>query len=256
MTTTIFDSEANEKESEADSNNMIDPTTGEMYYLDVYEPLIPGLRLRAANVLTKVSKWILIAGVILLGIAYIPSLWYATDPSRIANISTLLGSTAREAQEAAVAKHKVEPKIIYQPSLNPALPMESSIKIASVGISTGVNEAMNENYEQALRVGVWRVPEFGTPYDRELPTILAAHRFGYLNWSVPYRLKNSFYNLPKVKVGDTVEINWKQRKYVYEVYGEENGNEITDYSADLVLYTCESLNSSTRIIKYAKLLEI
>ena len=250
MATTIYESEA-EKEK-----NMIDATAGDMYYLDVYEPLIPGLRSRAANVLTKVSKWILIAGVILLGIAYIPSLWYATDPARIANTSALIGETAKDAQAESSAKHKTEPKIIYQPGLNPALPMESSIKIASVGISTGINEATNENYEEALRVGVWRVPEFGTPYDRELPVILAAHRFGYLNWSVPYRLKNSFYNLPKIKVGDTVEINWKQRKYVYEIYAEESGNEITDYSADLVLYTCESLNSPVRIIKYAKLLEI
>jgi hypothetical protein len=59
-----------------------------------------------------------------------------------------------------------------------------------------------------------------------------------------------------VKVGDTVEMNWRQRRYIYEVYAEEKGEEITDYDADLILYTCESLNSSVRIVKYARLLEI
>jgi sortase (surface protein transpeptidase) len=113
-----------------------------------------------------------------------------------------------------------------------------------------------ENYEEALKVGVWRVPDFGTPYERKAPVILAAHRYGYLRWSVPYRLKNSFYNLPKVKVGDTVEIIWRQRKYIYEVYAEGKGEEITDYSADLILYTCEDLTSPVRIFKYARLIRV
>jgi len=91
---------------------------------------------------------------------------------------------------------------------------------------------------------------------RTKPTILAAHRFGYLAWSIPYRLKNSFYNLPKLKVGDLVEIDWGQRRYVYEVYAEGKGEEITDYTADLILYTCEAMNSSVRIFRYARLLRI
>jgi len=37
---------------------------------------------------------------------------------------------------------------------------------------------------------------------------------------------------------------------------EEKGEEITDYSADLILYTCEDLSSPIKIIKYARLLEI
>ena len=57
-------------------------------------------------------------------------------------------------------------------------------------------------------------------------------------------------------MGDTVEIIWKQRKYVYEIYKEEEGEEISDYTADLILYTCESLKSPIRIFRYARLLEI
>ena len=64
------------------------------------------------------------------------------------------------------------------------------------------------------------MPDFGTPLDRTKPVILAAHRFGYLAWTNLYRRKNSFYNLPKLKEGDLVEITYKQRKYTYEIYAE------------------------------------
>ena len=85
---------------------------------------------------------------------------------------------------------------------------------------------------------------------------MAAHRFGYLKWSDSYRRQNSFYNLPKLKKGDVVRIIWKQRKYVYEIYGLEEGEEILDYSADLILYTCKFLDSSVRIFRYGRLLEV
>ena len=46
------------------------------------------------------------------------------------------------------------------------------------------------------------------------------------------------------------------RKYTYEIYAEGRGDEINDYSANLILYTCETLNSNIRIFKYARLLQI
>ncbi|HLE49636.1 MAG TPA: sortase, partial [Patescibacteria group bacterium] len=133
---------------------------------------------------------------------------------------------------------------------------------------------------EILKTGVWRVPDFGTPEDDGpsepvergadsqigpselvergadsqigLPIILAAHRFGYVTWTNSFRTLNSFYSLPKLKVGDRVEIVWNQRKYVYEIYKEETGTAITDYTADLILYTCDLWNSPTRIFKYAR----
>lgn len=240
-----------------------------MFYIDNYEPVFPGLSKKSSRALAKLllqlARISLILGVTFFVIAYAPSLWYATSPERIANVSKLLASTAIiPSQENEVPPQEdpntdaapVEPIKVYQPVLDPSLPLENYIKMPSVKIDTQINEAENENYEEALKVGVWRVNDFGTPFARELPTILAAHRYGYLKWSVPYRLKNSFYNLPKLKIGDTVEIVWRQRKYLYEVYAEDRGETINDYSADLILYTCESLNSSIRIIKYARLIEI
>jgi sortase (surface protein transpeptidase) len=144
----------------------------------------------------------------------------------------------------------------YLPTLDRSLPKGNWIIIPSIGVKTEINEAPDEDYEEALKKGVWRAPEFGTPEQREYPLIVAAHRFGYLAWTNSYRHYNSFYNLPNAKEGDTVEVIWNQRKYVYAIYGSSEGEYVADYSADLVLYTCEDLTSSIRIFRYAKLLEI
>ena len=102
------------------------------------------------------------------------------------------------------------------------------------------------------QIGPSELVERGADSQIGLPIILAAHRFGYVTWTNSFRTLNSFYSLPKLKVGDRVEIVWNQRKYVYEIYKEETGTAITDYTADLILYTCDLWNSPTRIFKYAR----
>lgn len=140
------------------------------------------------------------------------------------------------------------------PAFNSALPKINRLTIPSIGVDTDIEEATYNNYESALKKGVWRVSDFGQPDKIGAPVILAAHRFGYLAWTNSYRHYNSFYNLPKVKVGDTVNIVWQQREYKYGVYKTETGKAISDYSADLILYTCESLSGEERIFVYAKLI--
>lgn len=143
----------------------------------------------------------------------------------------------------------------YAPPVDPRLPKTNHLIIPAIGVDTDIEEATIDNYESALKKGVWRVSDFGAPGDPGIPVILAAHRYGYLAWTNLYRRQNSFYNLPKLNVGDGVEIDYQQRKYTYEVYGESEGPEITDYSADLILYTCESLTGETRIFRYARLIK-
>lgn len=145
---------------------------------------------------------------------------------------------------------------VYQPVFNPTLPAQNRLTIAAIGVETTIGENTLGNVEESLRAGTWRVPDFGTPFARKKPTILVAHRFGYLAWSNQYRRENSFFNLPKLSSGDRVEIIWNQRRYVYEIYGESEGADITDYRADLILYTCRFLDSDIRIFKYGKLIEI
>ena len=232
----------------------MDPVLLHIYYQQNPQvEIIPKrVKLSVAQILRKASLLTFAFGFLIFLILYAPSLIFmalgASKPSY------LLFRKAKDTPSTTISyQAKIDD---YQPRLDTSLPLESRISIPSVGINTKINEMSYENYEEALKVGVWRVPDFGTPYERKAPVILAAHRYGYLRWSVPYRLKNSFYNLPKVKVGDTVEIIWRQRKYIYEVYAEGKGEEITDYSADLILYTCEDLNSPVRIFKYARLIRV
>lgn len=141
------------------------------------------------------------------------------------------------------------------PQKDPLLPTQSQVTIPKIKVETKILEESLENYELALKQGVWRVPNFGDPLTREKPIILVAHRFGYLNWDQAYREKNSFFNLPQVSAGDKIEIIWDQRKFVYEVYDTEEGTDITQYDADLILYTCKFLKSDIRIFTYARLIE-
>jgi sortase (surface protein transpeptidase) len=198
------------------------------------------------------SKVFAVLGVSLILISFFPSVWYLIKSGGMEAISSLIQMTAKE----AITTEKPKEVDTYQPKMDLTLPLDNRLRIPSVKVDTVIHEAVLTNYEAALKKGVWRVADFGTPESRGKPTILAAHRYGYLSWTVPYRLKNSFYNLPKLKKGATVEIVWKQRKYVYEIYKEEKGETITDYSADLILYTCESLKTPVRIFKYGRLLRL
>lgn len=205
--------------------------------------------------------WLLLSSKISFGIGAIvilifvsPAILYFIQKEFVTYTSRLLYKTAES--KIPTINTTLNKKPPYLPPYDPMLPVESRIKISSIGVDAQIYEAGYEDIEDALRKGVWRAGDFGIPPQRERPIILAAHRFGYLSWSNKFRRENSFYNLPKLKVGNKVEIIWSQRKYVYEIYAEEQGEEIVDYSGDLILYTCESLNSPIRIFKYARLLEV
>jgi sortase (surface protein transpeptidase) len=229
-------------------------------YQDIHylQPSIPEPQPRDLELQNKASKRYLklakitgVIGLALFLISYAPSAWYALKTAGGQVISRYLVETAEKADA-----NLVEAKDDYQPPQDTQLSFINSVKISAIKLDTEINEATYESYEDALKKGVWRVSGWGTPEHRSKPTILVAHRFGYLKWSNAFRKKNSFYNLPKLKEGDTVEVVWKQRKYIYAIYGESEGTEITDYSADLILYTCKDLNSDIRIFRYAKLLRI
>lgn len=220
------------------------PFPEEVFVLPQIEIVIPQKR----SLTQKISITLALLGILFLVISYGPSLWFALRGTD--RVSALLSSTTE------LGPVKTDNVSSWQPSFDKKLPLENKIIIPTVGIETVIHEAKSESYEDALSVGVWRVNDFGTPYDRHQPTILTAHRFGYLAWSLNFRLHESFYELPKLKVGDTLSIIWRQRKYTYAVYKSEENEEITDYSADLILYTCRDLTSNIREIKYARLIEI
>ena len=198
------------------------------------------------------SKILTLAALLLLGANLLPQLVSAVGPTTATALTKLL---KMDDQSTILATPSPE-KIIYQPPFDPTLPQENRIAIPSIGVMTQIGENTQDQVEETLKNGVWRVPDFGTAPERQKPMILVAHRFGYLKWSNKFRRENSFYNLPKLKNGDRVEISWNQRLYIYEIFESSEGSSIESYNADLILYTCKFLDSDQRIFKYAKLLEL
>lgn len=209
---------------------------------------------------TKTAKILLVGsflsfliGFILVSYPVAALAWNLAFPKTSAELSKILSETIKNGEEQNLETEITEnkPQLIL-PDKDESLTKTPTLIIPKLGINTAIIEETQENYETALMQGVWRVPNYGVPVEQGPPIILVAHRFGYLNWSQSYREQNSFFNLPKLEVGDKVEIIWDQRKFVYEIYDAEDGEQISDYTANLILYTCRFIESDIRIFRYAK----
>lgn len=143
---------------------------------------------------------------------------------------------------------QIEPD--WLPERDVSLPGGQYLSIPSIGVDGVIWEGPVDDYELVLRRGVWRVPTMPLPIEGT-PVIMAAHRFGYLEWTNEYRRKNSFFNLPKLVEGDEIEMIWNQRRFVYRVDRVVEAEQIESYESDLILYTCKFLVSPVRIIVYA-----
>lgn len=203
-------------------------------------------------IFSLVGVIMLVTAITAVGIPVVPMVWYRLAPNTSFALENILTRPVTSFEDSLIAAGE---KVIYQPPQDPNLPTENRLIIPNIGIDTAILEEPVERHEEAFRKGVWRVPDFGTSYERQLPMILSAHRFGYLEWSNQYRKQNSFFNLPKLEPGDQIEVIWDQRRYVYEIYDEEEGKEISRYTADLILYTCKFLESDIRIFRYARLVQ-
>ena len=184
-----------------------------------------------------------------------PYVFYRLSPGTSDTLAATIGTTVVHARSTAVLSPEshsgpTPTPTPAPPTFDPSLPEDNGIIIDKIGVRGPIHEG--DNWAEILKTGIWRVSNLGNPEDNRQPIILAAHRWGYVTWTNSFRTLNSFYNLPKLNVGDRIQIVWNQRKYVYEVYAQETGEKITDYSANLILYTCDLWNSPIRIFKYAK----
>lgn len=194
-------------------------------------------------------------GAALLG----PRLYYSviaveTIPVQAQENGTVLGGNFAEGTQAGQEVVAEPEKTPYLPPKDDTLPEGKWLIIPRIGVRTELQET--EDPEEALATGVWKVPGYGEVGSTDLPVILAAHRFGWeWWWQSDYWKYNSFYLLPDTEPGDIVEIIDDQRKWTYEIYGGAEGDEIADYDADLILYTCKFLNSPVRHFRYARLID-
>jgi hypothetical protein len=197
-------------------------------------------KLRRTFTLLGIVFWVAASLAVLVPI--LPHVLYRLSPQTPNILAAEIGQTSFQLPETVDAT-------IALPEFDENLPQENYLVITSIGVNGQIHEG--ENWEDVLRQGIWRVPEFAQP-NTGRPVILAAHRWGYLDWSNQFRRRNSFYNLPRVEVGDQIEIVWNQRQYLYEVYAAETATQISDYTADLILYTCQLWESPIRVFRYAR----
>lgn len=217
-----------------------------------------------------VTFWVLAAIFVLL--PSWPHIYYRLSPQASSLLASTIGSTALQASETIKSPSPSQTQLpseirnltseISLPEVDPSLPAENGLIIEKIGVRGEIHEG--DDWQTILKQGIWRVPSFATPItspalSREgvgegftQPVILAAHRWGYLDWSASFRKLNSFYNLPQLKVGDKLTIVWDQRPFEYEVYATDTGTEILDYDANLILYTCQLWNSPVRFFVYAQ----
>jgi len=178
-----------------------------------------------------------------------PYIWYRINPKESdKDIEKIVKEIIPPQKEIKEEKKDEERSNI--PPLDGSLPEGLFVIIPKIGVESPISTS--KDYNDGLKNGTWIVSNYGTPEKTELPIILAAHRFGYSYWGKEKRDKISYYNLPKTGDGDEIHIYWNQRKYKYRIYKAEESTYISDYSADLILYTCKFFNSPIRIFRYAE----
>jgi len=201
----------------------------------------------------KLSKIYNIIGIFLIFVAFCivaitfyPQIWYSLNKEasqqELQSLTTII--------PVDTTKQENNTTVYTLPPFDSSLSTTNTIIIPSIGVNSSIIE--DANAEKALKKGIWRATDWGTPEEKivNLPTIIAAHRFGYIYWSAEFRKTSSFFNLPKTKIGDTVQIIWNQRRYEYVLYKSEDNSQVTDYDADLILYTCRMYNSPIRVFRY------
>lgn len=209
------------------------------------------------KLLKIMSKIYLFLGIFLIFIAFItvaisfyPQIWYSLDKGatevELATIERQI-TLLEEVEVEEIVQEEIQEEITLPP-VDSSLPTVNTLRIGSIGVDSEI--VTDSDPKIGLQKGIWIVPDWGTPEENDVPIIIAAHRFGYSTWTREFREKSSFFNLPKLNIGDRVQIIWGQRSYEYEVYMAEDNTQIVDYSADLILYTCRMYNSPVRVFRY------
>ncbi|MFH1547101.1 MAG: sortase [bacterium] len=220
------------------------------------EPKDSQKKLKILNNTLKIATIIgvifIIGALVLVATPSLPYIWYRlSTQSTASETESISEPVVTEGDKSFVGVLGDTPgtEETNLPDFDASLPYYNTLIIPTIGVNGVIHEG--DDPQSALEDGVWRVGDFGNPEDTAT-VILAAHRFGYLSWTNEFRTINSFYNLPKMKVGGKIEIVWNQRKYEYSITKAEEGTEIKDYESDLILYTCKLFNTPVRVFRYAE----
>ena len=148
---------------------------GEVYLWEKPEETVPEpiYSTKISESLIKAAKAAAIVGVSILLITAAPTVWnkVKTSGSKIFANTKVNGV---QTPESIIASD-------YQPRFDASLPLENQIRIPSIGVDAVIQESTLENFEDALKKGIWRVSDWGTPYTRNKPTIMAEGGWQFLN---------------------------------------------------------------------------
>ena len=132
---------------------------------------------------------------------------------------------------------------------------KAMLVIPAIGVDKPIIEA---DTIKEVHENIWRRPQGSFP-DMESNTVLVAHRYATIGGN----RASTFYNLPKLVVGDRIYVTWEGSVYVYEVQEtmtvEPTAIEVEEPTDEtmLTLYTCTPLWTAThRFVVRAPLLEI
>lgn len=154
------------------------------------------------------------------------------------------------------AKYEVDRKVAQTISNSTVLasaPEKVSVSnrviIPKIGVDTAIVEGKTLKILETVD-GVWH--ETGVETGN---IVLAGHRFKYLPPNT-----TTLYNLNKVVVGDTIVVDWYQKRYIYVVSETkvvdktEIGIRNPTPTPTLTIYSCEEKNQANRIVVQAKLI--
>ncbi|NCS32017.1 sortase [bacterium] len=125
----------------------------------------------------------------------------------------------------------------------------NTLVIPKIGVDSEIFESENP---AILNQGLWRRPHTSTP-PQGSNTVIVAHRFQYTSGP------QTFYNLDKLAIGDTIIAYWDKQKIEYSVTDIRivNPNEVSIETQTkdtiLTLYTCTPLwTAQKRLVVTAK----
>ncbi len=198
-----------------------------------------------------IGTTLVIISVVIILFLLVPEIVYSLYPQ--AHENEAISVQIPVVDEDEVPEEEEEPT--WEDKLPPrdeSLTTQPTLIIERIGVNAEIQTGLRS--EEALNEGPWIIPNLGAPLkDNGLPTVIASHRWGAVDWTKEERTLKSFYDLPNLKVGDTIKIIWDQRLFEYTITKKEESTGITDYNSDLILYTCKVIwQSPVRIFIYAE----
>lgn len=144
--------------------------------------------------------------------------------------------------------NSTKPVVSFDDEESISLPIESEVeKVSSIDsllIRSAEMEILLGEQEGYLNFGGW-VQNLNS---ENMPLVVSVHRFGLRYLSPDYNVHETFYNVDKLKLDDTLELVWRENKYEYklvDIYKGRNNKPIRDNQ--LVIYTCEYWDSPERV---------